>query len=176
MSTIFIMEAANLYCGDDDPSDSKHLSLGSLKLPVLQRKYQDHHGGGSVVGVEVDVGVEKLEATFSLAGWDPAVLVQFGFGSRNRRPYTAYGVIRNKKTGRAIEAKAVMEGQIGKVESDAFQRGELQNHEYMINGIMHYRLYFDGAEKFYWDHFTSEYRIDGQSDNADERRILRIPG
>jgi P2 family phage contractile tail tube protein len=176
MSNLFIMEAANLYCGDDDPSDSKHLSLGSLKLPVLQRKYQDHHGGGARVAVEVDVGIEKLEATFSLAGWDPNVLVQFGIGSRNRLPYTAYGVIRNKKTGRAIEAKAVMEGQLGKVESDAFQRGELQNHEYMINGIMHYRLYFDGDEKFYWDFFTGELRIDGQSDNADERRILRIPG
>jgi P2 family phage contractile tail tube protein len=176
MSNLFIMEAANLFCGDDDPTDSKHLSLGSLKLPVLQRKYQDHHAGGSRVGIEIDVGIEKLEATFSLIGWDPEVLAQFGLGSRVQRAYTAYGVIRDKRTGRSFEAKAVMEGQLGKVESDAFQRGELQGHEYMINGFMSYALHFDGRKMFAWDFQTSELIINGQSENADERRILRIPG
>ena len=175
MSNMYIMEAANLFCGDDDPTGSKHLTLTELQLPNLQEMYQDHHPGGSRVQIEVSVGIEKLEASFKLAGWDPDLLTQFGLGANARRKFTAYGVIRDKRQGTAIEAKAIMEGRLGRVNPGAFQRGELQSYDYAINEILHYELFFGGAEKFYWDLFTSDWRVDGASQNADERSILRIP-
>lgn len=174
--TIYVMEAANMFCGDHDPSASKHLTLDELTLPVLQEMFQDHHAGGSRVQIEVAVGIQKLEPSFKLAGWDPEVLTQFGLGARARRLYTAYGVIRDKRSGEAIEAKAVIEGRLGKVEADAFQRGEMMSHDYAINEVVHYEVHFGGHEKFYWDFFSQDLRIDGQSENADERSILRIPG
>lgn len=178
MSTanLFIMEAANLFCGDHDPKASKHLTLTELQLPSLQEVFQDHHPGGSPVGIEVAVGVQKLEPTFKLSGWDPDLLTQFGVGSKNKRTFTAYGVIRNKRTGEAIEAKAILEGRLGKVEGEAFKRGEMQSHDYAINEVTHYELWFDRAEKFYWDFFTADYRLDGVPQNSDERDILRISG
>ena len=69
MSTIYVMEAANLFAGDHDPTASKHLTLAELKLPTLQEMYQDHHAGGSRVQIEVAVGISKLEPTFKLNGW-----------------------------------------------------------------------------------------------------------
>lgn len=172
--TIYIMEAANLFCGDHDPTASKHLTLSELQLPALQEMYQDHHAGGSKVQIEVAVGVQKLEPTFKLAGWDPDLLAQFGVNSGKTRVFTGYGVIRDKRTGDAIEAKVIMEGRLGKVEAEAFQRGEMQSHDYAINELLHYELWFDEKEKLYWDFFTSEWRLDGVDQNADERRILRI--
>ncbi len=176
MSTLYVMEAANLFCGDDDPTRSKHLSLSELKLPTLEEQFQEHHAGGSIVGIKVGVGIAALEATFKLRGWDPDLLIQFGLGTRQRHRYTAYGVIRDKRTNRAIEAKAVMEARLAKIEIEAFQRGEFTGHDYMLDEIMHYELHFDEAEKFYFDFFTQEYRVNGTSENGDERRILRIPG
>ncbi|MCI5078703.1 phage major tail tube protein [Oricola sp.] len=175
MSNIYIMEAANLFCGDDDPTASKHLTLTELQLPNLQEMYQDHHPGGSRVQIEVAVGIQKLEASFKLAGWDPDLLTQFGLGARALKRFTAYGVVRNKRTGTAIEAKAVLEGRLGRANPEAFQRGEMQGYDYAINEIMHYELHFEGEEKFYWDFFTTDWRVDGASQNADERSILRIP-
>lgn len=175
MSSIFIMEAANLFCSDADPTGSKHLTLAELKLPPLQEMYQDHHAGGSRVQIEVAVGIQKLEPTFKLNGWDPDLLTQFGLGSAALHNFTAYGVIRDKRTGIAVESKAVIRGRLGKVEGDAFQRGELQGHEYSINEVMHYELWFADKEKIYWDFFSTEWRIDGVAQNDDERRILRIP-
>ena len=58
--------------------------------------------------------------------------------------------------------------------ADAFQRGELQGHEYAINEVMHYELWFNEKEKLFWDFFSSEWRLDGISQNDDERRILRV--
>jgi P2 family phage contractile tail tube protein len=175
MSTIYIMEAANLFCGDDDPTASKHLTLAEMKLPTLQEMYQDHHAGGSRVKIEVAVGIEKLESTFKLNGWDPELLTKFGLGSATPRRFTAYGMIRDKRTGAAIESKAIIEGRLGKIDPDAFQRGELQGHEYGINEIVHYELWFGEQEKMYFDFYTTDWRLDGVSQNADERRILRIP-
>lgn len=175
-ANLFVMEAANLFCGDHDPSASKHLTLSELQLPNLNESFQDHHPGGSMVGIEIAVGVQKLEPTFKLAGWDPDLITQFGVGSRLKRVFTAYGVIRNKRTGEAIEAKAIMEGRLGKIEGEAFKRGELQSHDYAINEVLHYELWFDKQEKFYWDFFTGEFRLDGTSQVSDERDILRVGG
>lgn len=174
MSTMYIMEAVNLFCGDDDPTASKHLTLTEMQLPNLQEMTQDHHPGGSRVQVEVALGINKLESSFKLAGWDPDLLTQFGLGSSARKKFTAYGAVRSKRTGEVIEAKAILEGRLGQANPEAFQRGELQGFEYTISEILHYELFFNLQEKFYWDFFTSDWRVDGISQNADERNILRI--
>lgn len=169
-----IMEAANLFCGDHDPQASKHLTLSELQLPNLQEAFQDHHPGGSPVGIEVAVGVQKLEATFKLAGTDASLMTQFGIGSRYKKTYTAYSVLRDQRTGEAVEQKAIMQARLGKVEGEAFKRGEMQSHDYALNAITHYELWVGGKEVFYWDFFTAEYRLDGVSQNDDERNILRL--
>lgn len=170
----FVMEAANLFCGDHDPEASKHLTLTELQLPTLQEMYQDHHPGGSRVAIEVGLGIEKLTATFKLAGFDPDLYTQFGVNDRAQNTFTAYGVLRNKRTGAQSQAKAIMRGKLGQIEADAFQRGELAGHNYGINEILHYELYVGGAEKLYWDFFTQEFRQDGRDQNATERRLLGI--
>jgi P2 family phage contractile tail tube protein len=175
MNTIYVMEAVNLFCGDHDPTASKHLTISELKLPPLQGIYADHHGGGARVAIEVEVGIQKLEPTFKLAGFDPAMLAQFGLGSRYKNVYTAYGMIRDKRTGRAIEAKAIIEARLGKIEPDAFTRGEMVGHEYALNEVTHYEMWFDGKPKIKWDFFENTWEVDGNDENADENRILRVP-
>ena len=175
-STIYMMEAANLFCGDHDPSLSKHLTLAELKLPDLQAIYADHHPGGARVAIELEVGIQKLEPTFKLNGFDPDLLTQFGLGARAKNVYTAYGVIVDKRLGTKIEGKAIIEARLGKIAPDAFQRGELMGHEYALNEVTHYELWFGGAPKIEWDFFTSVWRIDGVDQDADTNSILRVGG
>lgn len=173
-STIYIMEAANLFCGEHDPENSKHLTLEELKLPDLKEVLVDHQPGGGKVGVEFAVGVEKLEPTFKLKGWDMPLLRQFGAGSPIRNRFTAYGVIRDKRTGRAIEGKAVIEGRLSQISPEAFQRGEAMAHDYSINEVMHYEIHFDGQEELYWDFFTNTVRLGGVDRDPEFNNILRI--
>lgn len=176
MSTVYLMTAANLFVGDHDPTQSKHLTLSELKLPDLQEIFADHHGGGANVAVEFAVGVQKLEPTFNLAGFDPDLLTQFGLNTRFRNTFTAYGVITDQRTGKELEAKAIIEARLGRVAPDAFQKGELHGHEYSMNSVVHYELWFNDAEKLAWDFFTGLWRVDGVDQNATHNRILRIPG
>lgn len=176
MSNLYILEAVNLFCGSHDPANSKHLTIAELKLPDLQAIYADHHPGGARVAIEVELGIEKLEPTFKLNGYDPDLLTHFGLGSRVKNTYTAYGVLANKRTGAKIESKAIMEARLGRIAPDAFSRGDLQGHEYALNELTHYEVFFNGTEKFYWDFFTNAWRVNGADENADENSILRISG
>lgn len=175
-ATIYVMTAVNLFCGDHDPSNSKHLTLSELKLPDLQGIYADHHAGGAIAAIEVELGVQKLESTFKLNGIDPALMTQFGLGSKSKNVFTAYGVVVDKRTGRNIESKAIIEARLGRVAPDAFTRGELMGHEYALNEITHYELWFDGSEKIAWDFFENLWRVDGVDQNADANSIMRIAG
>lgn len=66
------------------------------------------------------------------------------------------------------------EARLGKIEGDAFKRGEAQSHDYALNQVMHYELWFDNREKLWWDFFTNEYWLDGIDHNAEANRIIRI--
>jgi P2 family phage contractile tail tube protein len=175
MSTVYLMTAVNLYCGDHDPTKSKHLTLAELKLPDLQAIYVDHHPGGGVAATEFEVGIQKLEPTFKLNGFDPDLMAEFGLGAKIRNRFTAYGEIIDQRTGRSIESKAVIEARLGRVAPDAFQRGELQGHEYAMNSVVHYEMWFDNKPIYEWDFFTNLWRVNGIDQNADTNRILRIP-
>jgi len=175
-NTFYMMEAVNLFCGTADPTAGKHLTLAELKLPDLQAIYADHHAGGALIATEFEVGIEKLEPTFKLNGTDPLLLKEFGLGARHRSTYTAYGVVRDQRSGKALEAKAIIEARLGRVAPDAFQRGEMHGHEYAMNSVVHYEYWFDGQEMIAWDFFTSTWRVGGVDQNAEENRILRING
>lgn len=174
---LFIQEAINLFAGDDGPDNSKHLTLESIKLPVLEESSQDYTPGGGIGEITVgNLGLKKLECTCKLKGYDPQVYSQFGIGTRGRRPWTMYGAIRDKRGNGLIELKAVMEGRLAKIEGDDLQRAELAGHDHTFHEIWHYELWWDKKEKYFYDFLTSEWRVDGVSQNADLRSILRIPG
>jgi phage tail tube protein FII len=175
MSNVFTMESANLFCGAHDRATSNHLRLLGLKLPGLEENYVDWNPGGAPIASEVETGINKLEATFNLAGWQPEVMKLIGTSKRERQVFTAYGVIRDRRQGIAVEARCIMQARLGRVNPTEFKRGDLQSHEYSIRGVVHYELYMKDDEIYYWDMFTNEFRIGGEDINVDTNRILKVP-
>lgn len=172
---LIIWEAANLFAGDDGPNNSKHLSLQSVKLPDMREKTQDHHAGGAIGAINIGgLGLEALELTFKVVGSDSDSKAQFGLGAAQARPYTIYGVMRDKQTGAAIERKAVVIGCLQEVSEEEFSRGNLGAQDHKIGEITHYELYENKQEIYYFDFFASTWRVKGVDQLADTRAILRI--
>ena len=48
-------------------------------------------------------------------------------------------------------------------------------HEYALNEVTHYELWFDNRAKIVWDFFENRWEIDGADENATMNRMLRIP-
>jgi len=175
MPSLYVMESANLFAGDHDPTLSNHLHLQELKLPDLEENYSDHAAGGAPIAIEVSNHIERLEATFNLAGWQPWVMTLLGTSTNVKRRFTAYGAIRDLRTNELHEAVAVMQGQLGRVAPTNFRKGDLQAHEYSIRGIVMYQLSLKDEMIYDWDFFTSTRRIGGEDLNFDMNRILRVP-
>lgn len=172
---VYTMESANLFCGDEAGAQSNALILGPLKLPSMEENYADWLPGGAPVAIEIDTHLQRLEATFSLLGWQPKIMGMIRASSRLNQSFTAYGLIRDRRTGKANEAKAVMQGRLGRVNPTEFRKGTNQEHEFSIRSIVHYELTMMGEEIYYWDFFTSTFRADGTDLNQDFNQILRIP-
>ncbi|MFC2252503.1 phage major tail tube protein [Labrys portucalensis] len=175
MSSLIIQEAANIFLGDDSPDNSKHRSLASVKLPALEELTQNHHGGGAIGAIEIGgLGLKELDCTFKLNGWDPQAMSMFGLGA-GRQNFTVRGLLRNKDlTNRPITIRAIINARLVSITSDEFKRGDLLGHDYALKEIFRYQVFYDGAEKYFYDFLTSEWRVDGVDQNAEERAALGI--
>lgn len=180
MADLYIMEAANLFAGDEQPDNSNHLTLQELKLPGLEENYVDHTAGGAPVGIEVETHMSRLEATFNLAGWNVNVMGLIGAWQREKQRFTARGFIRDRRTGSSMTALAVMWGRLGRVNPTNFRRGDLHGHEYAIRGITKYKLTMSmpngggNLELINWDFFTNTRIINGVNQNAEMNSALGI--
>lgn len=188
-ATVYVMESVNLICGDSGteaaPGKSTHLTIAELKLPGMEENYVDFLPGGAPIAMEVPTHINRLEASFNLNGWQPEVMGLIAQSDISLQRFTAYGLIRDRRTGEACQSVAIMWGRLGRVNPTNFRKGDLQMYEYSIRSIIHYQLLMSLAkgqtpsEIYYWDFFSSQFRVtvNGVSTNVNEDmiNILAIP-
>jgi uncharacterized protein len=172
---VYVMEAANIFCGSDAPESSNHLTLSEVKLPNLEENFVDHQAGGAPITIEVDTIIQRMEVTFNLAGWSPQVAKLIGSWQAAQQVYSIYGVIRNRRSGEAIQASATVAGRLGRANPQLWNKGVLQHWEYSIRAITHYELYMDQEEIYFWDFFLNTFSVGGIDRNEVSNRILHIP-
>ena len=161
-TTIYNVDLANLFVGNDDPTKSEFLVLKNLKIPALQEKTRDFSPGGGVVDMKLGTRkTEALELTFQLEGPNPDVMKRF---MRNQRiDYTVRANVRDVQTHEDIPMKAIISGRMVKNEMSQFASGDGVQSDYMISEVMRYQLWFNHDEKYYFDAFAGPLgvRIDG---------------
>ena len=150
------MTDANLYAGIAQ-SNSLHLEIVNLKLPGFTETYIDHHPGGAPVSIEVDVSFAKPEATFQLLGWNPSVAGLIGAWQDNQITYSAFGLIRDRASGAALQAVATIRGRLGMADPQTFQKGDAMVWNYAIKGVIYYSLNLAGTPIFLWDFLNNVF-------------------
>lgn len=164
MSTIFNLDTANLFAGDDDPNHSQFLVLNSVKLPSLEEQTKEHKPGGGLVGVEIGMrSIAALMIGFNLNGLNPKVMNKFMTG--RREAYTIRGNVSNVKTQEDIPLVCVVHGRMTKAEISDFKKDDGVDTDYEIKEIVRYTLKLDRDEKYFFDFFggPNAVRIDGRS-------------
>lgn len=175
-NSIYMMEAANIFVGDDNPNASNHMTIQTLKLPSLEENFVEHNAGGSAIGMEFETHMSRLEATFTLAGWTPDVLTKIGRWAVETQRFTARGAIRDRRSGKVSTALALMWGRLGRANPTDFRRGDMMGHEYSIRSIHHYELMIGGNRIIYFDYFENARIIGGWDVNSEINRALGITG
>ena len=178
-NTLLTMESANLYCGIQNgvtnTANSLHLEITELKLPALNETYADHRAAGAGIAVEIDTVFNKLEATFQLLGWDSQVAELVASWFTNDNLFYAYGLIRDRSSGAAIQAAAQMKGRLGLADPQLFRKGDTMHWNYAIKGIIQYQLYLAGDAIYQWDYYNNVFLVGGVDRNADRTACLHLP-
>lgn len=176
-ATIFHMDSANLFVGDDDPTNSQFLVIKDVKLPTLEESTKEHSGGGAAAAITLGMRqLNALELGFNLEGFNPDVMNKFmPIGSASTK-YTVRGNVRDVRTHKDIETKAIIGGRMVKVDIGEFKKDDGISTGYEIKEVLSYQLFFDGAEKFYFDYFAgmAGVRVDGQQLFLDAARNLGL--
>lgn len=165
-ATLYNLDAANLFVGDDDPTNSQFLTLKNVKLPGLEEQTKEHLGGGAVFSIRLGMRSFSIAPlAFTLEGFNPTVMTRFMPIGAQRVKYTIRGNIRDVRTHEDIALRAIVEGRMTKSEISDFKRDDGITTDYEINELLFYHLYFGADEKIYADYLAGPngVRIDGKA-------------
>lgn len=93
------------------------------QLPALSMVTEDYRGGGMDLPLEVELGMEKLEASFVLNNFDPQIFKLFGIAPGTVKPFTIRGHLAGED-GKTVGVEAHIDGRIKSITSDAWQPGQ----------------------------------------------------
>ncbi len=119
MATNNVSKNINLFV--DGKSQAGQLE--NFTPPKLSLKLDEFRGGGMDGSVELEMGLEKLEASFTLVAYDPDVLALLGVRSGNGTPYVARQALENID-GTVIAVTHTMRGKMKMQDAGEIKPGE----------------------------------------------------
>lgn len=116
--------------------------VDELTPPKLTIKTEEHRAGGMDAPVELDMGMEKLECDFSLAGPDAGTLKSWGLGAGKPVPLTFRGVLQDADgVTRAVVMR--MRGIVREADFGTWKPGEKAPLKATV-AVRYYKLELDG--------------------------------
>jgi uncharacterized protein len=97
--------------------------IEELQLPSLSVQEEDFRAGGMDASIGIDMGMEKMECSFSLTSFSEAAITQFGLANGAQTQMTARGSLESLD-GSKKSIVVSMRGKIKKAEPGAFQGGQ----------------------------------------------------
>ncbi len=117
--------------------------LTELTLPVPKMKTEEIRNAGMIMPIEVGMGYEKLELSFTMGNVDPRVLATFGIAAGKLLPFMATGALVSED-GATHSAVCLMSGFIKSADLGSWKPGEKSETKYEV-AIREYALTIDGA-------------------------------
>lgn len=142
-------------------------NIDELTLPKLALKTEDFRAGGMDAPVAVEMGMEKLEVSFTLSRFDKETLKLFGLASGNVKPLTARGSVESED-GTKLPVVVNMRGTMRELDMGNWKPGEKATVKAAID-LRYYKL-THGGEVIHEIDIENMVRIIGGVDQLAETR------
>lgn len=104
-------------------------NVDEITLPALNVTGEDYRAGGMDAPVELDMGMDKLEASFKVSKWDRNLIAKWGATNGGRVPLVFRGALEDLDgTVKAVEA--TLYGKIHGMETDTIAPGAKPSQTY----------------------------------------------
>ena len=144
----------------------------SVTLPKLAVKTEEHRAGGMDAPVEIDMGLEKLEAGWSMDSVDADLLKRWGLAPNALTPCIFRGALQSED-GSVRPVAATCRGLIREVDWGEWKPGEKATLKAMM-AVRRYKLEIDGETVHEIDVDNMVRIVDGTDQLAAQRAALGI--
>lgn len=115
-----------------------------ITLPVPTEKTEELRNAGMIMPIAISMGYDKLETSFKLTSFDPAILGLQGLKIGVINNFMVTGALVHED-GTVTAAVAYIQGRIYKQDSGSWKPGEVAECDYGIN-VRYYKLEIGGRE------------------------------
>jgi len=144
----------------------------SLTLPKLTVKTEAHRGGGMAGEIEMDMGLEKLEASWTSTGVRREMMKYFGLSDQTGCTAVFRGAFKGLK-GQITPVIATLRGMLKEVDPGDWKAGDKAEMKYAM-AVTYYKLEIDGRVMYEIDMVNAVRVIDGVDQLAAERSALGL--
>ena len=145
--------------------------VDEITLPKLSIKTEEYRGGGMDVPIDIDLGMEKLEAEITFSEYDPELFRLFGIMDNSTVNYTLRGGLQG--TGDAEPVVINLRGKIKELDSGSWKAGDKATLKCMI-AIFYYKLTIDRRELIEIDAENMIRKINGVDQLSSMRQALGV--
>jgi uncharacterized protein len=144
-----------------------------VTLPTLTIKSEDFRAGGMDAPIELDMGMEKLDMSFTLAGDHPEAIRNVGLRLFGYKLVQFRGALLDEDTGivRAVKITAI--GKVFEQSPGEVQPGAMQSKAYRMN-LTRYQYEQDGVVIQNFDIPNNIRMVGGIDQNAEISRAIGI--
>jgi P2 family phage contractile tail tube protein len=140
-----------------------------VQLPALSITGEDYRAGGLDVPVEIDMGMDKLEASFKLSKWEANIDSLFASGFIN----LAFRGALEDLDGTVKACVVKMRGKIHGIEADAVSPGTKASRSYRVP-LVAYSYLVDGVVIHDIDVLNMKRIINGVDRLAEQRKAIGL--
>jgi P2 family phage contractile tail tube protein len=143
-----------------------------VSLPKVTAKLEEFRAGGMDSPVKFDMGLEALEASFTLAEYSPDVLKLFGLTLGNTTPVTIRGYAEDEQ-GRSQAIVVHLRGRLNEMDMGSWKPGDNAELKGTIS-CTYYRLKINGRDIIEVDTLNMVRKIGGVDQLLLQRLALGI--
>jgi len=147
--------------------------LNEFTPPKLTLKTEEYRSGGLDLPVEVDLGMEKLEVGFVVAGADADLFASFGLLGVDGVPLTGRAGLKRQGASEIVPVVFTMRGLFREIDLGTWKGGEV-NTTTVAGALTYYTLTIGGVERVKIDALNLVRRIDGVDQLAGLRDAIGV--
>lgn len=139
-----------------------------VTLPTLSRKMDEYRSGGMNMPVDLDFGMEKMEAEIKAAGWFPDLLKTWGEPTADGVLLRFAGALQADDTGTITACEVVLRGRFSEFDPGSAKAGDATEHTYKL-ACSYYKITLGGSIVLEIDAVNMIEVVDG-TDRMDQVR------
>lgn len=147
--------------------------VGEFTQPKIAAQMEDWRGGGMLGPVKIDMGLEGMEAEFSVGGLVTQIIRQFGIPRVDGVLLRLVGAYQRDDGSAPQSVETVMRGRYQEIDMGNAKAGEDTEHKAKMP-LSYYKLVVDGRVEMEIDMINSVFIVDGIDRYAEIRAAIGL--